>query len=143
MHYNLGMHARPTLGGWLRPLIGATFLTTYASVTIYAFGFSHGLMGRWIALAIGLAVGSAWAVLHSVLLGVLDIALLSLRRRQLPVGWPAWANAAGSAFAVHVVYALIRPQSFYRLGLWGIAGAVLVPMIASALAARCMWGNKP
>lgn len=136
-------YVRPTLGGWLRPLIFGTFLTTYLSAVLYAFGFDVGFIGRWVALAVGLAVGTGWACTYGLLLGLVDLTLLGLRLRQLPVGWGAWANAAGSALSVHAVYALIKPHSFYKMGVWGILAAVLLPMLASALIARLAWGKRP
>jgi hypothetical protein len=135
-------YVRPTVGGWLRPLILGTFITTYVSVAIHAFVFNMGFIGPWIALAIGLLVGTAWATVYALLLGLIDLCLLWLKLRRLPVGWSGWLNAAASAFAVHVVYAIVKPHSFYKLGVWGIVAAIAVPMLVAAIGARVAGGKK-
>jgi hypothetical protein len=135
-------YVRPTIGGWLRPLAFGTFLATYAAVVVYAFAFNVGFIGPWIALGMGLAIGTAWSSVYALMLAGIDLALLVVRVRRLPVGWGAWASAAGSACAVHAIYGIIKPYSFYKLGVWGVVGALMGPMIAAALMARLVWGKR-
>lgn len=134
---------RPTVGGWLRPLIAGASLGAYGSVITHAL-----LQGAWwkglITFGWGCLVTTAWLVVYLLMLIATDVALLALRMRTLPVGGRAWVMAAGSASGLYAAYAVLHPISrYWTAGPWVIIAAFLVPMVVIAPALRIVFGRRP
>jgi len=137
-------YVRPTIGGWIRPVIFGPGLGIYTAVSLYAaFGPGGGLVGRWGQWALGMLVGTLVSTVYVLVLALVDVALLSLRLRVLPTGRGAWAMSAGSPLLVLLSYAVRSPFSYYRYGPWAIAAAFLAPMLVCALAVRLLGGKRP
>src|SRR5262245_7592434 len=90
---------RASIGRWLRPTMLGPVLSTYSAVGLYtAFGGHDGL-ARWAVLMLGLLLGTLWAGLYTLLLTLIDVALLGLRFRALPHGKRGWGPSTGSPLA--------------------------------------------
>lgn len=137
-------YVRPTVGGWLAPTLLAPWVSTYGVVTAVAvLGIDRGLFGKSVAWAMGMAVGSAWALSFCLLLVLVDVLLLGVKVRTLPVGGRGWLASLLSPLAVFATYVAVPPYSFWRSGPWAVAAAVAAPMIAVALVTRVVSGRKP
>jgi hypothetical protein len=137
-------YVRPTVGGWLTPTLIAPWLSTYGTVTAIAvLGIDKGLFGKVIGWTVGMLLGTAWAFAFVGVLVLVDLALLTVKVRTLPVGRRGWSAALLSPLAVFATYAMIPPHKFYPYGPWGIAAAIFVPMLVVALGARVFAGQKP
>lgn len=134
---------RPTVGGWLRPLLAGAALGAYGSVLIHAL-VQGGWWSRLITFGWGWLVTSAWLAVYLILLVATDLALLSARLRTLPVGGRAWAMAIGSTSLLYAAFALLHPISrYFTAGPWVILAAFLAPMIVIAPAMRIVFGRRP
>jgi len=137
-------YVRPTIGGWIRPVMFGPTLGVYTAVSLYAaLGPGGGIVGRWGQWALGMAVGTLVAGIYVVVLALVDVALLALRVRVLPTGRRAWAMSAGSPLLVMLSYAVSSPFSYYRYGPWAIAAAFLAPMLVVATLVRIFGGKVP
>lgn len=137
-------YVRPTIAGWLAPTLIAPWVAVYGAVTAFAaLGVDWGLFGKVAGWAVGMLVGSVWAFAYCLMLMVVDVLLLAVRIRQLPTGKRGWLSALASPLAVFGVYAAAPPHSFWPYGGWGVAAAVVAPMLLVAVVSRVFSGTKP
>lgn len=136
-------YVRPTIGGWLLPVMIAPWISTYAAVTAYAFLLGpEGDLTRWGLWILGMGLGTLFAGVHMIALVVIDVLLLAIRQRILPTGGRAWLMALLSPLVPLVSYAALKPWTFYKYGPWGIAAVLLLPILFSATGARVAFGLK-
>lgn len=134
---------RPTVGGWLRPLLAGASLGAYGSVVIHAL-LQGGWWNRLITFGWGWLVTTAWLVVYLIILIATDLALLAARLRTLPVGGRAWAMAAGSTAGLYAAFWILHPISrYFTAGPWTILAAFFAPMIVLAPAMRVVFGRRP
>lgn len=137
-------YVRPTVAGWLAPTLIAPWISVYGAVTAYAaLGLDWGRFGKVAGWAAGMLVGSVWAFTFCTVLVVVDVLLLAVRVRTLPAGKRGWGAAFAAPLAVFGVYGVAPPHTFWPYGGWGVAAAVLVPMVLVALVVRVLAGVKP
>jgi hypothetical protein len=135
-------YVRPTIGGWLRPVMFGPWISITAIVSAYAaFGPEHRFVGRWAVWAFGMIVGALAATAYTLLQVVVDVLLLSLRQRQLPVGRDAWLMSLGSPVLVAGVYALL-PHDLYKHGAWAVVVALVAPVVVTVFGVRILAGQK-
>ena len=136
-------YVRPTIGGWLPPVLFGPWISVYSAVSLYAaLGPEHRFLGRWAMWAMGMLAGSLGAAMYVTVLVIVDLALLALRQRTLPTGGRAWATAMGSPLVVMLSYMVFAPHGFYKFGPWAIAAAMFIPMVVSAFGVRVFAGKK-
>ena len=136
-------YKRPTVGGWLAPVLVGPWVSTYASVTLYAFVLGpEGQVTRWALWALGMALGTLFASAYVLALVLVDVLLLAIRSRILPTGRAAWAMSFFAPLVPLAAYATMKPWTLYKYGPWVIAGAVLAPIVVSAFGARMWFGHK-
>jgi hypothetical protein len=137
-------YVRPTALGWLTPTLIAPWISVYGAVTAYAaLGVDWGLFGKVAGWAVGMLVGSLWAFAFCLVLVAVDVALLAVRVRTLPSGKRGWLSALAAPLAVFGIYGMAPPHTFWRYGGWGVAAAVVAPMVIVALGLRVFAGQKP
>jgi len=137
-------YVRPTALGWLTPTLVAPWISVYGAVTAYAaLGVDWGLFGKVAGWAVGMVVGSVWALAFCLMLVAVDVGLLAVKVRTLPAGKRGWLGSLVAPLAVFGIYGMLPPHQFWRFGGWGVAAAVLVPMFAVALVTRVFAGVKP
>jgi hypothetical protein len=137
-------YVRPTVGGWLRPALIAPWVSVYVAVTaVAAFGIERGVFGKVIGWALGMAVGSVWAFVYCLIGIAIDLALLSVKVRTLPIGRHAWISGLASPLVVFGVYTLAPPYTFYPLGIQAVLAAILIPMATVAIVGRVITGQRP
>jgi hypothetical protein len=137
-------YVRPTAIGWLTPTLIAPWISVYGAVTAYAaLGVDWGLFGKVAGWAVGMLVGSLWAFAFCLVLVAVDVALLAVRVRTLPAGKRGWLSALVAPLAVFGIYGMAPPHTFWRYGGWGVAAAVVAPMVIVALVLRVFAGQKP
>ncbi len=137
-------YVRPTIAGWLTPTLIAPWISVYGAVTAFAaLGVDWGLWGKVAGWAVGMLVGSVWAFAFCTMLIVTDLALLAVRVRTLPSGGRGWLAAFGAPLAVFGIYGVAPPHTFWPYGWWGVAAAVLAPMMIVSLIVRVFAGRKP
>jgi hypothetical protein len=118
------------------------WLSIALAVSLYAvLGPEHRFVGRWVVWAIGMGIGTLVAMLFVLVQVTIDVFLLAIRQRTLPVGKRAWLMSTGAPLVVVSSYALM-PRDLYKYGPWAIVAAVLVPMIVTALGVRIFAGQK-
>jgi hypothetical protein len=116
----------------------------YGAVTAFAvLGVDWGLFGKIAGWALAMVVGSVWAFAFCLTLVVVDLLLLAVRARTLPAGKRGWGASFLSPLAVFGIYAAAPPHTFWPYGGWGVAAAVVAPMVLVALAVRLFAGMKP
>ena len=136
-------YKRPTLTGWAAPLFVGPFLSMVAAVSLFAWlGPEWKYVSRWVVFGVGLAAGSIVSFVYTLLLGLIDVLLLAVRVRTLPTGKNAWLASFGSTLAFLGSYLLIKPWAMYKAGPWVVVGALVVPMLVSAIAARVLYGAR-
>ena len=137
-------YVRPTVGGWLGPVLIAPWLVTYGLIALDFFLLPHGgFLGPWPWLVSALGFGTAVTFLHVAALVTSDLLLLGVRVRSLPVGRAAWGMAAGSTAALYVLYRfVVSPIAMIKLGPWVAAAAFLLPPIVAACGTRVAAGAK-
>lgn len=137
-------YVRPTAAGWLTPTLIAPWISVYGAVTAFAaLGVDWGLFGKVAGWAVGMVVGSVWAFVFCSMLVLVDLALLVVRTRTLPTGKRGWGTALAAPLMVFGIYGVAPPHTFWSYGGWGVAAAVLVPMVAVAVLVRIVGGMKP
>lgn len=137
-------YKRPSIAGWLAPLLVAPFVAAYASVAAYAYlGPLPDLVPRAAFLVVGLAVASLWAPLFTVIQALVDLALLATRMRTLETGSRGWLRAIVAPLLPIASYAVYSPHNWWKLGPWTVVAAVLVPMLVSAVFVRLVSGKQP
>jgi hypothetical protein len=137
-------YVRPTFRGWIVPTLVGPLVSVYTTVTFVALLWGDvGTIWRGVGWVAGMVFGTVWAGLYMALLGLVDVALLAVRVRTLPVGRRAWAMALGCPVLIAGVYKLIPPYKFYASGPWGVVLAFLLPMVLVTLVARVAFGTRP
>jgi hypothetical protein len=134
--------ASTKIARWLLPTTFAPAISTSGAVGLYSLFGGHDGIARWAILILGLLIGTLWAAVYSLILTLVDVALLALRQRMLPGGKRGWGLSAGSPLLVFVAYSVFPPASFYKYGPWGVAAAVVAPMIAVAVVTRVALGER-
>jgi hypothetical protein len=133
---------RVSIGRWLRPTMLGPALSTYGAVGLYAAFGGHDGFARWAILILGLLLGTLWTAIYTLMLALIDVALLGLKVRGLPHGKRGWGLSAGSPLACFLVYLVLPPASFYKFGPWAVAAAVFVPMLVVGALSRFFGGEK-
>jgi hypothetical protein len=137
-------YVRPTVTSWILPTWIAPWLSTYGAVTLFAaLGIDWGLIGKIAGWAVGMLLGSVWALAFCLMLTLLDVVLLAAKVRTLPSGGRAWAATLAAPLGVFGIYAVAPPHSFWRYGGWGVTAAVMLPMAFVAAIVRMSAGTKP
>jgi hypothetical protein len=136
-------YERPTIKGWVAPLLLAPWASVYAAVSLFAaFGPEFKYVNRWVVWGIGMLAGTLVSFVYMLLLALIDVLLLAVRVRQLPTGKKAWLSAFASPLAFLGSYAVLRPWTYWKQGPWVVLGVVVVPMIVAAIASRLFFGSK-
>jgi hypothetical protein len=130
------------IGRWLLPTMFAPALSTYGAVGLYSIFGGHDGIARWAILVLGLLIGTLWSALYTLVLALVDVALLALRLRMLPSGRRGWGLSGGSPLLVFSIYTVFPPASFYKYGPWGVLAAIVAPMVAVAALTRVLLGEK-
>lgn len=136
-------YVRPTIAGWIFPTLIAPWIASYASVAGFlALGVDF---GKWhyAAWVVGLVFAGVFAFAYSLILMIVDLLLLAVRVRTFASGGRAWLSTMLSVPAIYGVYVAMPPHKFWHTGGWGVAAAVVVPMIVGAFALRIFAGRKP
>lgn len=137
-------YKRPTIRGWILPTVVGPLVSVYTTVSLVAlFWGDAGMIWRGVGWAAGMLFGSIWAAVYILLLGFVDVSLLVVKLRTLPVGRRAWLMALGCPAVIAGIYKLVPPYKFYASGPWGVILAFLVPMLIVTLVARIAFGTKP
>ncbi len=137
-------YVRPTVAGWLTPTLIAPWISVTGAVTAFAaLGVDWGLFGKVAGWAVAMAVATVWTFAYVAILLVIDLALLAVRVRTFPAGSRGWLTSLVSPLLVFGIYGAAPPHTFWRYGGWGVAAAVIAPMILVALATRVVGGRKP
>ncbi len=137
-------YRRPTIRGWLLPTIVGPFVSVYTTVSLAALLWGDiGTIWRGLGWAAGMLFGSLWAGLYILMLALVDVALLIVKLRTLPVGRRAWLMALACPALIAGIYNVMPPYEFYASGPWGVVLAFLVPMLLVTLVARIAFGSKP
>jgi uncharacterized membrane protein YozB (DUF420 family) len=136
-------YVRPTVGGWLTPLLLGPWLSIFVAVTLYAFvGPEFKFISRWIIWAIGMLSGTVLGLTYVLLLALVDVALLAVRVRAFSTGKRGWLAATLSPFVFMATYAVLRPWTYWKGGPWTVVAILLVPMVATAIGTRVLYGAK-
>jgi len=136
-------YKRPTVGGWLTPLLLGPWLSIFAAVTLYAFlGPEWKYVSRWIIWGVGMLCGGLLGTVYVLMLALVDVALLAVRVRSFSTGKRGWLSSALSPFAFMGVYALLKPWTYWKGGPWTVVAILLVPMAITAIATRVLYGAK-
>ena len=139
----MAKYVRPTIKGWVAPLLLAPWASIYAAVSLFAaFGPEFKYVNRWVVWGIGMLAGSIVAFTYMLLLALVDVLLLAVRVRQLPTGKRAWASAFASPLVFLGSYAVLEPWAYWKGGPWTVLGIVVVPMIVCAIGSRVVFGAK-
>jgi hypothetical protein len=134
---------RPTIKGWMAPLLVAPWASIYAAVSLFsAFGPEFKYVNRWVVWGIGMLAGTIVSFAYMLLLALVDILLLAIRVRQLPSGGKAWLNSFASPLAFLASYAVLRPWNYWKGGPWVVLAMVVVPMVVTAIVSRVAFGIK-
>ena len=137
-------YVRPSIAGWLLPTTVGTFLSSYGAVSLYAaVGPLPDLVPRAVFWVVGMAVATAWSLAFVLIQSVVDMALLAIRVRTLVNGKTAWLSAIIAPLLPLATYTVYSPHKWWKLGPWAVIGAMLVPMIVSAIAVRLFVAKKP
>ena len=137
-------YVRPTVRGWIVPTIVGPLVSVYTTVLFAAiFWGDVGNIWRGVGWVAGMLFGTIWAVSYMLLLGLVDVALLIVKLRTLPVGRRAWLMALACPAVIAGVYKVVPPYKFYTSGPWGVILAFLIPMVVVTLIARIAFGSKP
>ena len=138
-----GRYERPTIKGWVAPLLIAPWLSVYGAVSLFAaFGPEFKYVNRWVVWGIGMLAGTIVSFVYMLLLALIDVLLLAIRVRQLPAGKKAWLSAFASPLAFLASYAVLRPWNYWKGGPWVVLGMVVIPMLVAAIVSRVMFGSK-
>jgi hypothetical protein len=136
-------YVRPTVAGWLAPLMVGPWVSTYGAVSLYAaFGPDHEYVNRWVKWVVGMGFGTLYAAFFVLALAIVDVLLLSLRQRVLPTGRNAWLMATGTPLAGIASYVFMSPLKFYKYGPWAVAAAIVLPVVLSSFTVRIAAGQK-
>ncbi|CAN5404882.1 hypothetical protein BH09MYX1_BH09MYX1_50070 [soil metagenome] len=137
-------YKRPSIPGWLFPLVVSPFVVAYGAVAGYAYlGPMPGYVPRTAFLVVGLAVATLWAPIFALIQGLIDLLLLAVRMRTLENGVRAWGRGFVAAALPIASYMAYSPHKWWKLGPWSVAIAMLIPMVISALVVRVFFGRRP
>lgn len=137
-------YVRPTIRGWILPTIVGPFVSVYLIVSLAAlFMGDIGTIWRGVGWFAGMMFGTVWAGIYVFVLALLDVGLLVVKLRTLPIGRRAWLMALGCPAVIAMVYKVIPPYGFYGSGPWGVVLAFLAPMVLVTIIARVAFGSKP
>ena len=130
-------YVRPTIGKWIRPTMFGPWISISTAATLFAaFGPDQKYVGRWGVWALGMVIGALLASVFTLIQVLVDVLLLAVRRRQLPIGRDAWIMSLGAPLVVVASYALLSPVDLYKYGPWAIVAGILAPMIVTARGVR-------
>ncbi len=136
-------YVRPSIAGWLLPTTVGTFVAAYGAVSLYAaLGPLPDLLPRSVFWVVGMAVATGWALVYVLLQSLVDLALLAVRVRTLVNGKRAWLSGIVAPIFPILTYAAYSPHKWWKLGPWAVVGAMLIPMVISAIAVRIFAGKK-
>lgn len=137
-------YVRPTFRGWIFPTLIGPFVSVYTTVSLVAaFWGDIGTIWRGVGWVAGMVGGTIWAILYILLLTLVDVSLLMVKLRTLPVGGRAWLMALACPAVIAGIYKLVPPYKFYASGPWGVILAFLLPMVVVTLVTRVAFGRKP
>lgn len=137
-------YKRPTVGGWLTPTLIAPWISVYGAVTaVAALGIDRGLLGKAVAWTVMMTVGTVWTFVFCLTLLLVDVSLLAVKVRTLPAGKRGWGAAFLAPLVCGGIYSFLPWRALLASGVWGIAGALLVPMVLVAIGVRVFAGQKP
>jgi hypothetical protein len=137
-------YVRPSIAGWLLPTTVGTFVAAYGAISLYAaLGPLPDLLPRSVFWVVGMAVATGWALAYVLVQSLVDLALLAVRLRTLANGKRAWLSSVVAPLLPILSYAAYSPHKWWKMGPWAVVGAVLIPMVVSAVAVRVVAGKKP
>ncbi len=137
-------YVRPSIAGWLLPTTIGTFVAAYGAISLYAaLGPLPDLLPRSVFWVVGMAIATGWALVFVLLQSLVDLALLAVRLRTLANGKRAWLSSIVAPLLPILSYAAYSPHKWWKMGPWAVLGAVLIPMVVSAIAVRVVAGKKP
>jgi len=135
------------LGRWFRPVLFGTLLGAWAFAIASALLYSTDWVPSWIP-GVGLIKWTLFLVVctvvgfvHALVLGLVDVLLLSLKVRELPTGGRAWGTAFAGPIAVGLVLKLWPSIRLESISMWMLS--MLIPMIGISLALRLGFGKRP
>lgn len=136
-------YKRPTVGGWLSSTLIAPWISVYGAITaICALGIDRGLLGKGVAWAVLMTLGTVWTFVFCLTLVLVDVSLLAVKVRTLPSGKRGWGTALLSPLVCGAVYSVYPWKALLATGPWGVAGALLAPMVIVAILVRVFAGQK-
>jgi hypothetical protein len=130
-------YKRPSIAGWLTPMLLGPWLSIALVVSGYAFlGPEWAYVPRWGVWGVGMLVGALMGALYIAAAALLDVVLLALRISALPNGKRAWLGALVPPLGFMASYLVIKPWSFWKGGPWTVVGSLLLPPVVAAFASR-------
>lgn len=136
-------YKRPTIAGWLTPLLLGPWVSIYGVVSAYAFmGPEWPYVPRWGVWGTGMLLGTVVGAVYILIASLLDVAFLAVRLSSLPNGARAWLGALVPPLGFMVSYLFIRPWNYWKGGPWAVVIAVFLPPIIAALASRVVFRQK-
>ena len=73
---------------------------------------------------------------------VVESPRLAVRVRAFSTGKRGWLAATLSPFVFMATYAVLRPWTYWKGGPWTVVAILLVPMVATAIGTRVLYGAK-
>ena len=136
-------YRRPSIAGWLAPLLLGPWPAIVASVTAYAFwGPAVPYVPRGVVAGVGLLLGALAGSVYIALVAALDVLLLAVRLRTLPTGARGWSTMLASPLAFLLAYNVLRPWTFWKGGPWTVLFVLAIPLVVTAVATRVLFGVR-
>lgn len=136
-------YVRPTVAGWLTPLLLGPWIGSYAFVSAWSWlGPQYPYVPRMAAFIVGLTVATIYSLTFVIAQALLDVALLTVRLRALPTGKRAWLVAILSPVVPLLVSTLTMKRALWSLNPWVIVATLAAPFCVTLLATRIAFGEK-
>jgi hypothetical protein len=136
-------YRRPSIAGWLAPLLLGPWPAILAVVLAYAFlGPAVPYVPRGVVAGVGLLLGALAGSVYIALVAVLDVLLLAIRLRTLPTGARGWSAMLASPLAFLGAYVVVKPWTFWRGGPWTVVVVLAIPLVVTAIATRTLFGVR-
>ncbi len=136
-------YRRPTVAGWLAPVMVGPWISIFLFVTAYAFlGPEWRYVPRWGIWAIGMLSGTVIGAVYVALLALVDVLLLAVKVRMFPTGKRGWLTATLSPLVFMTSYAILRPWAYWKGGPWTVVAILAVPLVVTAIGTRLLTGAR-
>jgi hypothetical protein len=136
-------YRRPSIAGWLAPLLLGPWPSILAVVMAYAFlGPAIPYVPRGVVAGVGLLLGALAGSVYIALVAVLDVLLLAVRLRTLPTGARGWSAMLVSPLAFLGAYVVVKPWTFWKGGPWTVLVVLAIPLVITAVTTRVLFGVR-